>query len=221
MPQHIIQRGNNRAACFYAEENYTKYLEWLKEYADKTNCHIHAYVLMTNHVHLLVSTEQSEAIGVMMKALGQRYVQYINRTYKRTGTLWEGRYKSCPIQAESYLLSCQRYIELNPIRASMVEHPAEYRLSSYRSNAQGELSDLIKPHVIYEQLGLNEEARQAAYRELFRYQLDPKLVDEIRQSTNGNYVLGDTRFAEQIAEALGRRVLRGKAGRPKNEESVK
>lgn len=221
VPQHIIQRGNNRTVCFYAEEDYARYLEWLKEYADKTNCHIHAYVLMTNHVHLLVSTEQSEAIGVMMKALGQRYVQYVNRSYKRTGTLWEGRYKSCPTQAESYLLSCQCYIELNPIRANMVAHPAEYRWSSYRSNAQGELSDLIKPHVIYEQLGLNEEIRQASYRELFRYQLEPKLVDEIRQATNGNYVLGDTRFAEKIAEALGRRVLRGKAGRPKNEERIK
>ena len=176
---------------------------------------------MTNHVHLLVSAEQSEATGVMMKALGQRYVQYINRTYKRTGTLWEGRYKSCPIQAESYLLSCQRYIELNPIRANMVEHPAEYQWSSYRSNAQGEPSDLIKPHIIYKQLGLNQEARQAAYRELFRCQLNPKLLDEIRQSTNGNYVLGDTRFAEKIAKAVGRRVLRGKAGRPKNEENIK
>jgi putative transposase len=221
VPQHIIQRGNNRAVCFYAEEDYTKYLEWLKEYADKTNCHIHAYVLMTNHVHLMISTQQPEAIGTMMKALGQRYVQYINRTYKRTGTLWEGRYKSCPTQAESYLLSCQRYIELNPVRANMVEHPAEYQWSSYRSNGQGEPSDLIKPHMIYEQLGFNQETRQDAYRELFRYQLDPKLVDEIRQSTNGNYVLGDARFAEQIAEALGVRVSRGKAGRPRNEEGIK
>jgi putative transposase len=220
VPQHIIQRGNNRAVCFYAEEDYTKYLEWLKEYADKTNCHIHAYVLMTNHVHLMISTQQPEAIGTMMKALGQRYVQYINRTYKRTGTLWEGRYKSCPTQAESYLLSCQRYIELNPVRANMVEHPAEYQWSSYRSNGQGEPSDLIKPHMIYEQLGFNQETRQDAYRELFRYQLDPKLVDEIRQSTNGNYVLGDARFAEQIADALGRRVLPGRAGRPRSAEIV-
>lgn len=221
VPQHIIQRGNNRSVCFYADEDYRKYLEWLKEYADKSSCQVHAYVLMTNHVHLLVSAEQTDAIGVMMKALGQRYVQYINRTYKRTGTLWEGRYKSCPIQAESYLMTCQRYIELNPIRANIVEHPAEYQWSSYRTNAQGEPSELIKPHVNYEQLGLNQETRQDAYRELFRYQLDPKLVDEIRQSTNGNYVLGDTRFVEQIAEALGVRVSRGKAGRPRNEKRIK
>ena len=221
VPQHIIQRGNNRAVCFYADQDYRKYLEWLKEYADKTACQIHAYVLMTNHVHLLISTEQPEAVGAMMKALGQRYVQYINRTYKRSGTLWEGRYKSCPTQAETYLLACQRYIELNPVRANMVPHPAEYKWSSYRINAQGEPNNIITPHLMYAQLGLDEQSRQAAYRELFRYELEPKLVDEIRKATNGNYVLGDTKFAEQIAEALGRRVLPGKAGRPKNEVVVK
>lgn len=220
VPQHIIQRGNNRAVCFYADEDYCKYLEWLKEYADKTACHIHAYVLMTNHVHLLISSDKPGAIGSMMKALGQRYVQYINRTYKRSGTLWEGRYKSCPIQAETYLLTCQRYIELNPVRANMVEHPAEYKWSSYRINAQDDSSDLISPHMIYEQLGREDQERKSAYRELFRYQLEPKLVDEIRQATNGNYVLGDTRFAQQIADALGRRVLPGKPGRPRNEEVV-
>lgn len=156
-----------------------------------------------------------------MKALGQRYVQYINRTYKRSGTLWEGRYKSCPIQAETYLLACQRYIELNPVRANMVEHPAEYKWSSYRTNAQDESTELICPHTIYEQLGLDHQQRKSAYRELFRYQLEPKLVDEIRQATNGNYVLGDTRFAQQIADALGKRVLPGRAGRPRKEDAVK
>ena len=119
IPQHIIQRCNNRTACFYADEDYARYLDWLKEYADKTNCQIYAYVLMTNHVHLLASASTTEAIGAMMKALGQRYVQYINRSYKRSGTLWEGRYKSCPTQAEAYLLACQRYIELNPVRANI------------------------------------------------------------------------------------------------------
>ncbi len=156
-----------------------------------------------------------------MKALGQRYVQYINRTYKRSGTLWEGRYKSCPTQAENYLLACQRHIELNPVRANMVPHPVEYKWSSYRINAQGEPGSVITPHLIYAQLGLDEQGRQVAYRELFRYELEPKLVDAIRKATNGNYVLGDTKFAEQIAEALGRRVLPGKAGRPKNEVVVK
>lgn len=217
VPQHVIQRGNNRSVCFYAEEDYVLYLNWLEEYSVKTDCKIHAYVLMTNHVHLLVSSEATDGVGKMMKALGQRYVQYINKTYKRSGTLWEGRYKSCPTQAEKYLLICQRYIELNPVRANMVDHPAEYKWSSYRVNAQDELSPFITPHDVYKHLGLDTESRKQAYRELFRYELDVKLVDEIRQATNGNYVLGDTAFAQQIADALDRRVLRGKAGRPKNE----
>ena len=135
IPQHIIQRGNNRQACFYADEDYLSYLEWLKEYSLKTECKIHAYVLMTNHVHLLVSAEKIEAIAAMMKALGQRYVQYINKTYKRSDTLLEGRYKSRPTQAETYLLACQRYIELISVRAKMVNHPAEYKWSSYAAKA--------------------------------------------------------------------------------------
>ena len=164
-PQHLIQRGNNRQACFYADEDYQFYLEWLKEYADKTECKIHAYVLMTNHVHLLVSTKKADVVGVMMKSLGQRYVQYVNKTYQRSGTLWEGRYKSCPIQAETYLLSCQRYIELNPVRANMVNHPAEYKWSSYVANAQGEPNTVITPHSLYHSLGLNPTKQQLAYRE--------------------------------------------------------
>lgn len=178
-------------------------------------CNIHAYVLMTNHVHLLLSTEKAEAIGVMMKALGQRYVQYINKMYKRSGTLWEGRYKSCPTQAETYLLACQRYIELNPVRANMVSHPAEYKWSSYAVNAQGAESKIIIPHPLYLALGMDAASRQAAYRELFRFQLDIGLVDEIRKATNGNYALGNDVFKVQIAQALGRRVTAGKAGRPK------
>lgn len=214
-PQHLIQRGNNRQACFYADEDYQFYLEWLKEYADKTECKIHAYVLMTNHVHLLVSTEKADAVGVMMKSLGQRYVQYVNKTYQRSGTLWEGRYKSCPIQAETYLLSCQRYIELNPVRANMVNHPAEYKWSSYVANAQGEPNTVITPHSLYHSLGLNPTKQQFAYRELFRYALDIGLVNEIRKATNSNYALGNALFTKQIADALGRRVTPGLSGRPK------
>lgn len=215
VPLHLIQRGNNRQACFVADEDYRFYLDWLGEYAGKTGCRIHAYVLMTNHVHLLVSAERSAATGEMMKALGQRYVQYANRSYRRTGTLWEGRYRSCPTQAEGYLLACQRYIELNPVRAGMVAHPAEYRWSSYRANAQGEDNPLIQPHGVYAALGLDAASRQAAYRELFRHELEPGLVDEIRRATNGNFALGNAMFAEQIAAVLGRRVLPGKPGRPR------
>jgi putative transposase len=214
VPLHIIQRGNNRQACFYAEEDYRFYLDWLREYTDKTGCRIHAYVLMTNHVHLLMSAERPESPGALMKALGQRYVQYVNRAYRRSGTLWEGRFRSCLTQEDGYLLACQRYIELNPVRADMVQHPAEYRWSSYRGNAQGEPDALLKPHALYQALGQDEVSRATAYRELFRYALEPGLVDEIRRATNGNYALGSPAFAAQVAAALGRRATPGKSGRP-------
>lgn len=139
----------------------------------------------------------------------------MNRVYRRSGTLWEGRFRSCPIQEEVYLLACQRYIELNPVRAGMVEHPGEYRWSSYRVNAEGEDSVLIRPHSLYAALGLDAANRQAAYRELFRHELEPGLVDQIRRTTNGNFALGSERFAAEVAVALGRRVLPGKSGRPR------
>lgn len=214
-PLHIIQRGNNRQACFFADQDYSIYLDWLTECASKTGCRIHSYVLMTNHVHLLISADRIDSSGLLMKSLGQRYVQFINRTYQRSGTLWEGRYRSCLIQEEAYLLACQRYIELNPVRAGMVKHPAEYRWSSYRVNAQGESDILVKPHPLYEALGLDTAARQAAYRELFRYELESKTMDEIRRATNGNFVLGGENFAAQVSSAIGKRVLPGKSGRPR------
>ncbi len=216
IPLHLIQRGNNRQACFFADEDYLFYLDWLALYAGSTGCRIHAYALMTNHVHLLVSAQHDAAPGEMMKALGQRYVQYVNRTYRRSGTLWEGRFRSCLTQAEDYLLSCQRYIELNPVRAGMVEHPADYRWSSYRANAQGEENSLAVPHEVYAALGADAAGRQAAYRELFRHELEPGLVDEIRRATQGNFALGSPLFAEQVAAALGRRAVPGKSGRPRN-----
>jgi len=215
VPLHLIQRGNNRQACFVADEDFCFYLDWLGDYAGKTGCRIHAYVLMTNHVHLLLSAERGGAPGELMKALGQRYVQYFNRTYRRSGTLWEGRYRSCLTQAEDYLLACQRYIELNPVRAGMAAHPADYRWSSYRANAQGEAEALIRPHEVYQALGLDAAARQAAYRELFRAELEPGLVDQIRRATNGNFALGGTRFGDEMSVLLGRRVRPGKSGRPR------
>ena len=217
---HLIQRGNNRQACFYTEDDYRFYLEWLQAYAKDTGCAVHAYVLMTNHVHLLLTSSTAAGVGQMMKSLGQRYVQYINRTYRRSGTLWEGRFRSCLTQEDAYVLSCYRYIELNPVRAGMVEHPGEYPWSSYRANAQAEACSMLSPHESYLGLGTDEQAQQTAYRELFRYQLDSGLVDEIRNATNGNYVLGSSRFQEQVAKALGRRVVRGRSGRPKKERNT-
>ena len=219
-PLHIIQRGNNRSVCFHAEEDFLFYLDWLARAAHDTGCAIHAYCLMSNHVHLLISAATPNSPGDLMKMLGQRYVQYVNRTYRRSGTLWEGRFRSCLLQEEGYLLECYRYIELNPVRAAMVEHPAHYRWSSYRTNAQGEASPFIKPHALYTALDKTPEARQATYRELFRYQLDPGLVDQIRSATNGNYALGNERFLAEMAAALGRRVTRGQAGRPRAEAEL-
>ena len=215
VPMHLIQRGNNRQACFFADEDYHFYLDCLKVYASKTGCRIHAYALMTNHVHLLVSAADGGSVGALMKALGQRYVQYANRTYRRSGSLWEGRFRSCLTQEESYLLACQRYIELNPVRAGMVKHPADYRWSSYRANAQGEASDLIEAHSLYAALGADPIARQAGYRALFRDDLAPDVVDAIRQATNGNFALGDSRFGDEISRVLGQRATPGRSGRPR------
>ena len=217
VPMHIIQRGNNRQACFFADEDYLAYLRWLGEYAKQSGCAIHAYVLMTNHVHLLLTPRRADSAGELMKRLGQRYVQYINRTYERSGTLWEGRFRSCLTQEEDYLLSCYRYIELNPVRAGIVAHPAEYRWSSYRANAQGEKNKLIKAHALYAALGKDGDQRRAAYRELFRYDLDPGVIDELRRATNGNYALGSPRFQAQIEAAVGRRAVPGKSGRPRKD----
>lgn len=214
VPMHIIQRGNNRQACFYYPADYQRYLNWLQDYASASECRIHAYVLMTNHVHLLITPSTAERPGKLMKQLGQRYVQYINRTYRRSGTLWEGRYKSCLAQDARYLLVCHRYIESNPIRAGMVSHPAEYVWSSYRHNALGESNPLIQPHDCYHSLGIDESSNRKAYRELFGSRLEPGQVDEIRSATKGNYVLGDSRFKQQITNVLGRRVTRGNPGRP-------
>ncbi len=215
VPLHVIQRGNNRQACFYADEDYLLYLEWLREYAGSTGCLVHAYALMTNHVHLLFTPDKSDSAANLMKRLGQRYVQYVNRTYKRSGTLWEGRFRSSIIQQDEYLLRCQRYIELNPVRAGIVEYPGEYCWSSYQVNGQGRSSDLVIPHPVYQSLGRTASKRQDAYRELFRNELEPGEIDAIRKAANGNFALGNSRFQQEISEMLGRRVTPGKAGRPR------
>ena len=214
IPWHIIQRGNNRSVCFHAEEDYQFYLHYLKEFADKFDCAVHAYVLMTNHIHLLLTPAREDSVGLLMKHLGQRYVQYINRTYKRSGTLWEGRFRSCLAQSEDYVLACYRYIELNPVRAGMVMKPQDYRWSSFHANGLGKASALISPHDEYRRLGHAEAERREAYRALFRAHVDEALVEEIRIATNGNYALGNKRFQAKVETALGRRAVRGISGRP-------
>lgn len=129
MPYHIVQRGNNREVCFFDIEDYECYLDLLSAMLKRYGAQLHAYVLMTNHVHFIMTPEEKDSISQLTKVVGSRFAQYMNRTYHRTGTLWEGRHKSSVIDSESYLLTCYRYVELNPVIAGMIERPEEYRWS--------------------------------------------------------------------------------------------
>lgn len=173
---------------------------------------------MTNHVHLLMTPNTNNSIPLLIQGLGREYVQAINRRYSRTGTLGEGRYKSCLVDADDYLLACQRYIELNPVRAGMAPGPAAYPYSSFRINALGHEDTLIKPHVMFKLLGNTLAERRAAYRQLFVEALDRQVVDRIREITNASQVLGNNRFIDQIEAMLGRRVRPKKPGRPRAEQ---
>jgi putative transposase len=217
VPLYIVQRGHNRGPCFFAEEDYRSYLHWLSEAVVETRCALHAYVLMTNHVLLLRTPKQAEAVPRLIISLGRRYVQYINRSHRRTGTLWDGRYKSSVIQAETYLPACQRYIELNPVRAAMVEDPAHYRWTSYRANALGRTDAQVTPHALYVALGQTDREWQLAYRALFRAQLEPGTIDDIRLACNQNQPLGNERFYAKIERMTGMRRQANPRGRPRLE----
>jgi putative transposase len=192
VPLHVIQRGNNRLPCFTCRSDYLVYLDILRECAYDCGCTLHAYVLMTNHTHLLLSPDDEYGASGLMKRLGQRYTQYFNRHHTRTGTLWEGRFRSCPVLDEQYFLACQRYIELNPVRAQMVKKPEDYPWSSYRANAFGQTSPLVTPHLAYLRLHLEAIARQAVYRQLCADTLPDQLIAEIRDASNGRRPLGST-----------------------------
>ena len=215
VPQHIIQRGNNKQVCFAGEEDMKAYLNWLKEMSKKHKVDVHAWVLMTNHVHLLCTPQEEDAVSRMMQSLGRMYVRYYNNIYQRTGTLWEGRYKSCLVQSERYLLEVYRYIELNPVRANMVDEPSDYSWSSYAINALGTESDLQMPHPEYLALGKTKAERLTNYRELFRAHVEKELLEEIRVSVNKGLALGNERFTTQIEVLTNKRVTARKAGRPK------
>jgi putative transposase len=218
VPQHVIQRGHNREPCFYAPEDYRRYLDELKEAASSNDVRVHGYVLMTNHVHLLMTPMTEHAISHCMQDLGRKYVKYVNATYLRSGTLWEGRYKASLVDSEAYLLTCMRYIEMNPVRASMVEHPGDYRWSSYAHNAHGQDDHLVTQHPVYEQLGNTPKQRQHTYRELFTGNLDSDLLHVIRDALNQELVLGRDDFKDKVEKMTLRAARRGKDGRPRIED---
>jgi putative transposase len=200
VPLHIIQRGNNRVPCFVTPSDYLAYLDMLRECAFDCGCSLHAYVLMTNHVHLLLSPDADNGASTMMQRLGRRYVYYFNRRHGRTGTLWEGRFRSSLIEDERYLMICHRYIELNPVRARMVDVPSNYPWSSHAANAFGHHNELLTRHPGYISLGSDSTTRQAAYRHLFNEALPDNVLDRIRQAGNGNRPLGAS--SELAAELL-------------------
>ena len=219
MLQHIIQRGNNRQICFGGDEDFSAYAHWLEDCSRKSRVAIHAWVFMTNHAHLLVTPETDVGVSRMMQTLGRHYVRYFNHTYQRTGTLWEGRFKSCVVDAEDYLLVCQRYIELNPVRAGMETDPGDYPWSSYRANGLGQPAKLWTPHRVYQELGNTLADRAAAYRALFTEQLDSTIINQIRQATNQGMALGNDRFKQEVERLTQRRVSPLKRG-PKSKQMV-
>ena len=211
---HVIQRGNNRVACFRQDSDYLMYLAYLRQLSDKYACAIHAYCLMTNHVHLLVTPRAAGACTGLMRDLGQRYVQYFNRRHERTGTLWEGRFRSCIAESALYVLGCYRYIESNPVRAGMVDHPTGYLWSSYAVNSGMRSDPLVTAHPEYTALGSDPATRHAAYRALFEHRLEPGLQKAIREATNAGYALASETFKRVVLGPLGFRTQPAKAGRP-------
>jgi putative transposase len=214
VPAHVVQRGHNREPCFFDDQDYRFFLAQLGVGLRRHGVDLHAYVLMTNHVHLLVTPRCEAGISRLMSHLGRQFVQFSNRRHRRTGARWEGRHKASLVQAETYLLTCMRYIELNPVAAGIVRSPEHYRWSSSRWHASGEPDLLVTDHPIYQRLGSTPDARRQAYRELFRAHLDEHAVESIRRCVAFNHPLGDDRFREQIEAATGRRVGYAARGRP-------
>lgn len=215
--QHVIRRGNKREPCYFSEQDYRRYLKDLKETSAKYGCRIHAYVLMTDHVHLLVTPDDAQGIGQTMQALGRRYVCYVNKTYRRMRTLWDGRYKASLVDSDNYLPTCMSYIELNPVRAQVVSHPGEYRWSSCGFNVQEFENEYLTPHGIYQDLGGSPSERCRGYRELFPSHLDDEMLNDLREALNHELILGRSHFTDKIERVTGRQT---KPGRPCVEEGM-
>lgn len=213
-PHHVIQRGNNRQAIFASTADYELLLELLDENARKHHVALHGYVLMSNHFHLLATPETTEGIPQMMQAVGRRYVRNFNLRHARTGTLWEGRYKSTLIQAERYLLACMVYMDLNPVRAGMVADPAEYPWTSYHHYIGRRTDRLVVPHALYWELGNTPFARDQAYAELVRAGISQDQQRALTDSTLRGWALGEADYVADLQRRTERRVTRGRAGRP-------
>ncbi|TMG79014.1 MAG: transposase [Betaproteobacteria bacterium] len=184
---HIIQRGVDRRDCFVADTDRLVYLSSLRQLASHKRCALHAYCLMTNHVHLLVTPRDAESCSALMRDLGQRYVAYFNRRHGRTGTLWEGRFRSCLVDSATYVIACYRYIERNPVRAGMVASPQAYPWSSYGANSARAADATLSPHAEYLALAATDAARAQAYRDLCGEPDEPRFLDAIRDATNAGY----------------------------------
>jgi putative transposase len=218
--QHVVQRGNDRLPCFYDDDDRRRYLTALQHVAQRYACLIHAYVLMTNHVHLLATPSAAGAISRMMQTLGRLYVADFNGRHRRTGTLWEGRYRSCLVGGARYVLACHRYMELNPVRAAIVAQPSGFPWSSYAPNATGRPDAVLRPHPDYLALAGSNEQRQAAYRTLFDEVLPPKQIAEIRVYIQQQRALGSDRFQAAVERKLGRCAVARPAHRPRAEKAL-
>jgi putative transposase len=213
-PHHVIQRGNNRQAIFVSAADYQTMLDLLEENASKFNVAIHSYVLMGNHFHLLATPETANGLPQMMQAVGRRYVRYFNDSQKRTGTLWEGRYRSTLIQTEPYLLACMAYIDLNPVRADMVVQAKDYPWSSHAHYVGGRIDKLITPHALFWSLGNTPFAREAAYADLVQAGISVAQQQALTDSALRGWALGGPEFVENLQKKTTRRVSKGTAGRP-------
>jgi putative transposase len=213
-PHHIIQRGNNRQPIFSRAADYQTLLDVLDENAKKFNVAIHAYVLMSNHFHLLATPATAEGLPQMMQAVGRRYVRYFNDTQQRTGTLWEGRYKSTLIQTDRYLLACMAYIDLNPVRAGLVSGPQDYPWSSYGHTTGQRIDKLITPHPLVWELGNTPFAREAAYAQLVQSGISPVQQAALTEATLRGWALGEPDFVADLQMRTERRVSKAAAGRP-------
>lgn len=214
-PHHVIQRGNNRQAIVVTQQDRAHLLALIAESAEKFLVDVHAYVLMDNHFHLLLTPSDGNGLSLMMQAVGRSYVRYFNHARQRTGTLWEGRYKSTVIQTERYLLACMAYVDLNPVRAKICERPSDFPWSSYRHYAGLNHDKLLKPHPVYWGLGNTPFARELAYKETVAAGLSLAQERALTDATLHGWALGDEHFVRDLQGGVERRLAKGKAGRPR------